>query len=259
MKDNALCIVNGDDPMLEAWAITKEKPIPIWFVASEQNTGRLERDGFPVFWAEDIKLEKGGTHFTARSTFDASHVWPMYIPEPGRHLVTAALFAMAAAYALGLNMIVAAKAAANFENTGSRQRILTGNGVTVIDDAYNASPESMQAALDVLQLVRDGGRSICVIGGMRELGKYSEQEHIALAKAILASKADYVFLTGDETKVTYTYLAEFMARERLVWEGDAALLSASLKAVVKPGDTILCKGSRIYALDKVAAMLVEEN
>ena len=47
-RDNALCIVNGDNKMLEAWAITKERDLSVWFVASEQNTGRLERDGFPA-------------------------------------------------------------------------------------------------------------------------------------------------------------------------------------------------------------------
>ncbi|HHT44116.1 MAG TPA: UDP-N-acetylmuramoyl-tripeptide--D-alanyl-D-alanine ligase [Fastidiosipila sp.] len=257
MKDNALCIVNGDNKMLEAWAITKERDLSVWFVASEQNTGRLERDGFPVFWAEEIKLEKNGTHFVARSSFDSSHRWPMYIPEPGKHLISAALFGLATAYALGLNMERAAAAAAQFENTGDRQRIIERDGLTLINDTYNASPESMYAAFDVLNLLSEGRRSLAVIGGMRELGKYSEAEHVELAKYILANPPEKVFVTGEEALPTYRYLSEHMAQDQVVYENDLERLISKVRSTVKRDDIVLFKASRYHQVEKVANALLE--
>lgn len=257
MKDNALCIVNGDDAQLEAWACEKERKLPVWFIASEQNTGRLEREGFPVFWAEDIVLRKDQTAFTARSSFASEQRWPVVIPEPGRHLIPAALFGLAAAYALGLDMKSAADAASRFENTGNRQKVMMANGMTLIDDSYNASPESMRAALEVLSLIRESGRSVAVIGGMRELGRFSEAEHIALAKMILEHSVDRVFLIGEEARPVYEYLADFMAAEDVAFLPDLHSLIDMVRLAVRPGDTVLIKGSRLFELEKVTAALTE--
>ena len=68
MKDNSILIVNGDDPLLESWVMEHHNRISIWYVASEHNVGRLERDGVPVFWAEHVHVDREkGLSFIGRS------------------------------------------------------------------------------------------------------------------------------------------------------------------------------------------------
>ena len=103
----------------------------------------------------------------------------MHIPTQGLHTVSDALAAYAAATRLGLDPAKAAAALSNYRTTGMRQNIVHHGGVTFIEDCYNASPDSMRAALDILnrQVPGPDGRRIAVLGDMLELGAASEQAH----------------------------------------------------------------------------------
>ncbi len=254
IKDNGILIVNGDDPLLESWVMEHHNRISVWYVASEHNVGRLERDGVPVFWAEHVHVDReDGLSFIGRSNLAPDERWPIFIPYPGVHLVHAALFGLASAYILGLNMQEAAMGAKRFVMTESRQEWFRLPDIDILNDAYNAAPESLGAALRTTQLLAGSRRILAVIGGMRELGQYSRRAHQDAASDIRDAGVDSVFLVGSETEATRDALLEDEAtRDRFSgwFESSAQALPFILKEL-SPGDFLLIKGSRYYGLEHI--------
>lgn len=254
MKDNSILIVNGDDPLLESWVMEHHNRISIWYIASEHNVGRLERDGVPVFWAEHVHADReNGLSFIGRSNLAPDERWPIFIQYPGVHLVHAALFGLASAYVLGLNMQEAAMGAKRFEMTESRQEWLRFPDLDILNDAYNAAPESLGAALHTSELLAGGRRVVAVIGGMRELGQYSRRAHQEAASDIRDAGVDRVILVGKETEATRdALLEEESTRERFAgWFESSAQALPSVLEELRPGDFLLIKGSRYYGLEHI--------
>ncbi|HQB80692.1 MAG TPA: UDP-N-acetylmuramoyl-tripeptide--D-alanyl-D-alanine ligase [Bacillota bacterium] len=258
MKENGLLIVNGDDPLLESWVLQDPPSVPVWFTASEQNAGRLERGGFPVFWSEHVRVDRQGLSFTGRSNLAPDERWPVYLKLPARHLIPAALFGLATVYAMGLNMQEAAASARRFTTADSRQELIRVGSIDVMDDSYNASPESLHSALETASFLAEGNRRlVMVLGGLKELGRYSDQVHEEAALELLEAGVDRVILVGAETVRT---------REHLLADGRGAAMVAgwyetcqeAIPAVLselEPGDFLLLKASRFYELDKIGEAL----
>ncbi len=258
MKENGLLILNGDDPLLEGWVMRERPPVPVWYVASEQNAGRLERNGIPVFWAEHVRLDRAGVSFTGRSNLTPDERWPVYLKVPVMHLIPAALFGLAVAYAMGLNMQEAAASARRFTTADSRQELIRVGAIDVMDDSYNASPESLHSALETASfLAEDKRRFVTVLGGLRELGRYSAEVHENAAAELLDAGVDRVFLVGEETVRT---------RDQLLGDSRAATMVAgwyetsqdaipAVMSELKPGDFLLLKASRFYELEKIGEAL----
>lgn len=121
-----------------------------------------------------------GTGFTLVDNVDGeTYEFSVTIPTAGVHTVYDALAAYTAATRLGLERARAARALASYQTTGMRQNIVQHGGVTFIEDCYNASPDSMKAALQILhdRQPGPGGRRIAVLGDMLELGAASEPGH----------------------------------------------------------------------------------
>jgi UDP-N-acetylmuramoyl-tripeptide--D-alanyl-D-alanine ligase len=146
-----------------------------------------------------------------------------------------------------------------FRNVSMRQNIYKTKGFTIIDDCYNANPDSMTAALSVLKSVGTEGRRIAVLGDMLELGAYSEEAHLRLG-AESARAADYILLFGAESERTLlgairsgkdsSEIQHFETREELVQE---------LRELAKPGDVILFKGSRGMKLEQARELFLGEK
>lgn len=258
MKDNGLLIINGDDPMLESWVLRDRPSIPVWYIASQQNVGRLERDGVPVFWAEHIRMDREGISFIGRSNLTPDERWPIFLKVPGLHLVPAALFGLAVTYAMGLNMQEAAASASRYQAADSRQEVIRVGSVDIMDDAYNASPESLLAALETASLLsEDHGRFVAVIGGLRELGRYSEEAHVDAAVEILRAGVDRVFLVGEETRVTRDYLLGSEEGSGILagWYPSCEEALPSIASQLMAGDFLLLKASRYYELEKITLAL----
>lgn len=262
MKDNGLLIVNGDDPMLESWVLREQPTIPVWFIASEHNVGRLERDGIPVFWAEHIRMDREGLSFIGRSNLTPDERWPVFLKLPGLHLVPAALFGLAVVYAMGLNMQIAATSAGQYKASESRQELTAIGSIDVMDDAYNASPESLHSALQSAALLsEDNRRFVAAIGGLRELGRYSKEVHEDVAEALLHAGVEQVFLIGEETKITRDYLLE-SEEGASIFAGWYASCDDAIPEILKQlrsGDFLLLKGSRFYALEKIKEALSDRH
>lgn len=196
------------------------------------------------FRAENILAADGKTSYDA--------VWEnnrqkIVIPAEGRHNVKNSLYAFAAGILFGVSPDEASKALQKFTPTGDRQRIYVKDGITVIADCYNASPESMKAAFEVLG--SKAGRKIAVLGDMLELGEKEREFHTE--NALSASrKADIIIFVGSFARLCKEALP---GRENIyAFETEEKPKAAKLlKSLLKAGDTVLFKGSRRIQIDDI--------
>jgi UDP-N-acetylmuramyl pentapeptide synthase len=157
---------------------------------------------------------------------------------PGKHIAQNALGALLVVAMLDGDVLNAAAALKGFEALKGRGARFSAGGVDVIDESYNANPASMAAALALLAGAK--GRRIAVLGDMLEMGQGGIAHHIGLALPIEAAKADLVFLNGTQMKSLWDVLP---AQHRGAWAQTSAELAPQLIAALKPGDTVLVKGS----------------
>lgn len=169
------------------------------------------------------------------------------LPVLGEHNVRNALAALAVADHLDQSLADTALALAAYTPPAMRQQIKEAGGVTVIDDSYNASPDSMRAALDLL--AGRSGRKIAVLAGMRELGSYERAGHME---------------TGAYAKEKAVELVAVGELGRLIAQGygggaveakDNAGAAAYLLGILKPGDSVLVKGSRGMKTEEIVSAL----
>ena len=155
---------------------------------------------------------------------------------------------------MGMPPEEAAAALAGYTPSGMRQRVVERGGVTVIEDCYNASPDSMAAALDTLGLFQVKGRRIFVASDMLELGEIARRCHREIGERAAASGAD-ILLAWGELAEEYTDAArqQGMAEARFFREKQD--LAQALIALVRPGDLVWFKGSRSMRLEEVVERL----
>jgi UDP-N-acetylmuramyl pentapeptide synthase len=146
----------------------------------------------------------------------------------------------------------AAVALGTLERPAHRMSVRRAAGITVIDDSYNSSPAAVRAALTVLRDVR--GRRVAVLGDMLELGSLSVGAHEAVG-ADVARSADALLAVG-ELAGTIAAAAERNGLRDVHRSADGGEALVRLRQLLRPGDTVLVKGSRALALDKLADALV---
>ncbi|MBQ7048201.1 MAG: UDP-N-acetylmuramoyl-tripeptide--D-alanyl-D-alanine ligase [Clostridia bacterium] len=172
------------------------------------------------------------------------------LPAFGMHSVMNSALVLVSAIRMGADGEKAAKALANFVAEGNRQNIHYTNGIKVIADCYNAAPESMAAALNVLKTC--GGKRIAVLGDMLELGEHSEALHESVGKAVEGC-ADMLICVGEEAKYIALAAEKIMNKEDIyVYPSADYEKAAKLVAeTAKEGDTVLFKASNRTNLRKV--------
>jgi len=160
------------------------------------------------------------------------------VGAPGAHIAQNVVGALAAVALLEGNVLNAAAALKNFVPLKGRGARFAAGGVQVIDESYNANPASMAAALALLGSSKS--RKIAVLGDMLEMGEGGIAHHAGLAQPIEANKVDLVFASGSQMKALWDALP---ASRRGAYAENSATLAPKLMAAVKPGDTVLVKGS----------------
>ena len=171
--------------------------------------------------------------------------------------------AAGACTALGATLADCANALSTWHGADGRMALKSAsNGACVLDDCYNASPESMWAAIRTLSnsATGDNGRRIAVIGDMRELGDYGNNLHVQLGELIAASPIDELITIGNLAAIT-AKSAESTSSGRLqpICTGNWQECASILPALVLPTDTVLIKGSRALELEHVVAALTGEE
>ena len=239
LPEDGIALLNADDPRVRALADRTRARVVLF---GESPDARIR--------ATDVRADGlEGARFTAHVDGRSAQV---ALPLPGRQLVPAALAALGAATALGVPLDEAAVALATMEPPAHRMSVRRGADIVVIDDSYNASPAAVSAALRVLGSVRS--RRVAVLGDMLELGALSADAHESAGREA-ATSADVLVGVGDlsETIVTAARRAG-LADVHHVGDGGEALLL--LRRILRPGDTVLVKGSHSLALDRLADALL---
>lgn len=172
----------------------------------------------------------------------------------GAHIAQNIVGALAAVALLEGDVLNAAAALRNFSALKGRGAKFEANGITVIDESYNANPASMAAALTLLGNAR--GRKIAVLGDMLELGDSGVAHHAGLAEPILANNVDLVFASGTQMKALWEVLP---AKIRGAYADASVNLLSQLKAALEPGDTVLVKGSNGSKMSLIVDALKEKR
>jgi len=236
---NGTLIIDGDEPLLNdeisKLKTSSHKVIRIGFSS--------DNDYYPC------NIYKGNDYisFDIISSFGKERIT---MPVVGDHFIKNALFA----YAVGIECNVSCEDIKNglssYESQGLRQRIYNKNGIKVIADCYNASPESMKASLSVLG--ESECRKIAVLGDMLELGFFSGKAHFEVGRIVAMKNVDLLFCLGEEAKkIKDGALFEGFSLENIYCFQDFHELSEKLKEIIKINDTVLFKASRRMKLENV--------
>jgi UDP-N-acetylmuramoyl-tripeptide--D-alanyl-D-alanine ligase len=245
-------VLNADDPRVSAMRSYTDGPV-LTFGRDERADVQvlylvLDQLGRPSF---TLRSRTGGDEraraAAAEANADASAV--VTLPLVGAHQALNAAAAAAAALVAGVPLDVTAKALATASLSKWRMELreLAG-GARLLNDSYNANPDSTRAALDALAAI-EGSRRIAVLGEMLELGDTSAAEHRAVGR-YAASRSDVVVTVGTAARA----IADG-AGERAVSVPDNAAAVEWLREHVGDGDVVLVKASRGGRLDEVAAAL----
>jgi len=246
LKPDGVAILNGDEPLL--YALKGTLPVKTVYFG-RQNT---ECDVF----ARDISDIPGGLEFTA-DTSDLSIQTRLNVV--GHHNVSDALAAIACGLHFGLSERKIQDGLLRFQNVGMRQNIYPKGGCTIIEDCYNASPDSMLAAFQVLKSIKTQGRKFCVLGGMKELGNYSQRGHLECG-ASASGVSDYLFVFGEDAEFYATGAKNAgMDPSRIECFQTKEELAEALKKTVSPGDVLLIKGSRAMKMEEVPQLVFGEK
>ncbi len=233
LEKDAPLILNGDNDMLQT---VKDDNHNVVFFGIENGD----------FKAENIVKSDSSTSFDISYYGKKQHI---VIPTIGIHNVYNALAAFTVGYFLNVEPQSAADALANYAPTGMRQKVVDVDGITSIEDCYNASPDSMRASLKILNDIK-GNKKIAVLGDMLELGTYSKEAHLQVGNMVAQNNVDCLLAYGKDAKY-YVEAAKQSGVENAVWFDDKEKLSDTLLKITSAGDAVLFKGSRGMKLEDV--------
>lgn len=179
-----------------------------------------------------------------------------HLPIPGRHNAFNAALAVAAGARLGITMEEAACGLSKAQLTDKRLTVRGSNGIKIIDDTYNASPDSMKAAIDVLMKTR-GIRSVAILGDMFELGETSRMQHEMVGRYAAKSGVELMIAIGaDSSEIAHGAREEGM--ENVKYFPDKDSFYKEMDKIIEKGDVILIKGSHGMEMDKIVNMIMEQ-
>lgn len=244
MQENGRIILNGDDQLL--WNRHKLYPVHTRYFG-------IQNPECDVL-GSDISQQDGILSFQVHS---GSLTFPAELSLEGEHYVPDALAAISVGLEMGVDAAKIQERLSRFRNMAGRQEILEIRGCTVIKDCYNAGPESMAAALNVLG--HKPGRHIAVLGDMLELGVCTQAEHYRIGR-IAAEKADVLMAYGPNApRVIVGAITGGMNDRCAKAYDDQKKLSEALGRIARPGDVILVKGSRGMHMERVLDLFGKED
>lgn len=235
MEKGSKLLINSDNDML---ATVKRDDFKIIKFAIDDKSAD--------YTAKDIEEGDNSTSFTV--CFDGEER-QITVPTVGRHNVYNALAAFSVGREIGIDADDAASALANYVPAGMRQRSVDVGKVHVIEDCYNASPDSMNAALTTLA-GRKEGKKIAVLADMLELGDYSPKAHESVGKKAAELNIDMVLAYGDYAKLYVSAAKENGLKNAYHFETKEELAEKLFESA-KPGDNVLFKGSRGMRLEDI--------
>lgn len=239
-----VAILNADDAVVRGYAsrtTARVRTFGLEAAADVRGSGvALGEDGCATF-----VLEHGGERERVE------------LAVPGEHMVSNALAAAACGLELGLSAAECAAALKGARVSAWRmERFTTREGIVVLNDAYNANPESMSAGLKAARWIARRGRLIAVLGHMAELGSISDAEHEHLGELAVRIGVDRLVTVGEPARaIARAAIREGQRPEDVAMCDDAPEAVAEIREWARPGDVVLLKGSRVAGLERAAEAL----
>ncbi|WP_099205074.1 UDP-N-acetylmuramoyl-tripeptide--D-alanyl-D-alanine ligase [Scatolibacter rhodanostii] len=238
IPENGKIFVNGDDVLLEKLSHERKDLNIVTFGMNKNCDCR----------AAELNSTEKGTFFVCQYKGKKTNV---FVPAAGVHNVRNALAALAVAFELGVPLEDAVRAIGSYKPPKMRQEILDLNGIKVIDDTYNASPDSVKAGIDILLGIQTDGRRIAVLGDMFELGDYAAISHFEVGKYAQEKGIDMLAAVGEMGVET----GKGFGSEQFFHFTDNQAVFSFLKKELKEGDVVLIKGSRGMKMDEIVEEL----
>lgn len=238
MNKDGVLFLNGDDPMLAG--IKGETEVKTFYYGTEK---------WCDYRAENVHMEN--YKYVYEYVHGDTRI-PVILNALGRHNVGNSLVGMAVADYLGLDLNKAAKSFADFK--GIRQVIIDiPDKYTIIDDTYNASPDSMKASLNVLSELETDGRKIAVLGDMFELGARSEEYHYQVGTFLADKDIDELVVVGELSQNIVRAVMDRESKIKCYSFRDNGEVTLYLLSVMRPGDVVLIKGSNGMNLKEIVS------
>ena len=245
--ENPTIIINNDDELLHKWYLENKDSRKIITYGIENKSDIM---------AKDMILEQEKS--TYKCNIDGDEI-DVEVPIAGRHFVLNSLCATTVGITLNIDSRKIINGIKNVELTKKRMDIKEINGIKVINDAYNASPEAMKASLNYLSSFKNN-RKIAVLGDMFELGEYAEKLHRLVGEEVYKNNIDILVCAGENAKlIADEALKNGMKKENIYYFENKDEILDVLKNETKTGDIVLFKasnGMKFYELaDKFIDML----
>lgn len=246
LREGGVLVYNGDEPLLA-------EQLPLLPKPAGMKTVRFGAEASNDIWPSSVLTDADGAGFTLCGTGA-----PVFrIPLPGRHNAVNAAAAIAVARHFGIGDELTADGLRTMQPTGMRIERVTGvTGLTVLNDAYNASPASVAASVALLCELSGYRRKIVVLGDMLELGGEEARYHREIGALLTAGSIDYVFTYGPLSVHTKEAAEHSFPAGRVNWFNDKEALVRAIAAVASPQDVVLVKGSRGMRLEEAVERLV---
>ena len=234
LDENGTAVLNADDSFVASMASVCRGSVLSYGTKADDD-----------IWAEQITVSKQGVAFICH----CGEVFTAKIPAISRHHAYNGLAAAAVGRLTGLSVEEIRHGLAAYKGVPMREELISLPPYTFINDAYNANPASMSAAIRSLDTLT-AGRKIAVLGGMLELGDWAQDEHEKIGRDIALSGIDILIAMGDLAGYIASAAREG-GMEQVYTAATHDECAARLKAVLQPGDTVLLKGSRGFAMEKI--------
>ena len=244
LPQDGTAVLNADDPVVDGFEHRTRARVLRYGLAENADVR-----------AEDVVLDRlGRPSFTLRTPEGPERV---ELPVVGEHMVGNAMAAVAVGVSLGLS---AAECAAGLKEAQlspwRMETFETPTGIRIMNDAYNANPMSMAAALRAARWVSQGGRSIAVLGEMAELGEMAAAEHARAGELVARLGIDHLIVVGTRASaIAIGAELEGVEPERILRVETVEEATRHVRAIAREGDVVLLKGSRVAGLERIAEAL----
>lgn len=247
LKPGGLFVYNGDEPLIE-------QVVPEMELNKEICSIRFGLQPANDYYPTGMEMNGEGTAFAVNTAPGVS----FHIPLLGRHNVVNALAVIALAERWGIAADRIAEGLRTIRLTGMRIEMIKANsGLTILNDAYNASPTSMRAAIQLLHELTGYGRKFVVLGDMLELGPRAAEYHREIGEMIDPGEISHIYVFGPLASHIAEGARKRFAPDRVSVFDDKPRLIGALTAETAPGDVVLVKGSRGMRLEQVVFGLQE--
>ena len=242
LKSGGKAVLNADDRRIRNLAAQTDRDVVLFGLCPEA-----------TIRAETINETISGINFILVLPEQRIEV---ALSARGNFMVTNALAAAATAYLAGLSINQIKAGLESFRPAAGRMNILqTPDGIHIIDDTYNANPESMRATINTLKAASAGNRAIVVSGDMLELGEHAESMHKQIGALAAASGIAKLYVTGNFSEAVATGARQAKMSAENIFSGSKDDIIEGLKQTLKPGDWVLIKGSRGMAMEDIVNAL----